>query len=140
MPYRTPGSTIDRGSLHDTEIGAGTRIDNLVMIAHNVRVGRACVLVAQVGVSGSTVLEDQVVLAGQAGVIGHLRVGRGARIGAQAGVMGDVPAGAEWVGSPAQPAKVFFRELATMRRIIREYTQSRRSGGSAKPGTATDQT
>ena len=133
-------STIDRGSLHDTEIGAGTRIDNLVMIAHNVRIGRACVLVAQTGVSGSTVLEDQVVLAGQAGVIGHLRIGRGARIGAQAGVMGDVPAAAEWVGSPAQPVKSFFRELATMRRMIREYTQSRRSGGSAKPGTATDQT
>lgn len=123
-------STIDRGSLHDTVIGAGTRIDNLVMIAHNVRIGRACVIVAQVGISGSTVLEDQVVLAGQSGVTGHLRVGRGARVGAQAGVMADVPAGAEMVGSPAQPARGFFKELATMRRMIREYTSKRARGGA----------
>jgi UDP-3-O-[3-hydroxymyristoyl] glucosamine N-acyltransferase len=123
-------STIDRGSMHDTVIGAGTRIDNLVMIAHNVRVGRACVIVAQAGISGSTVLDDQVVLAGQAGLIGHLRIGRGARIGAQAGVMADVPAGAEMVGSPAQPARGFFKELATMRRMIREYTSKRARGGA----------
>jgi UDP-3-O-[3-hydroxymyristoyl] glucosamine N-acyltransferase len=138
-------STIDRGSLHDTVIGAGTRIDNLVMIAHNVRIGRACVLVAQSGVSGSTVMEDQAVLAGQAGIIGHLRVGRGARIGAQAGVMADVPAGAEVVGSPAQPAKSFFRETATMRRMIRDFTEARRSAraaapGPEKPGTMTENT
>lgn len=132
-------STIDRGSMHDTVIGAGTRIDNLVMIAHNVRIGKACVLVAQSGVSGSTVMEDQAVLAGQAGIIGHLRVGRGARIGAQAGVISDVPAGAEMVGSPAQPVKAFFRELATMRRMIREYTSARRSA-PANPATTTDKT
>jgi len=138
-------TTIDRGSMHDTVIGAGTRIDNLVMIAHNVRIGRACVLVAQSGVSGSTVMEDQAVLAGQAGITGHLRVGRGARIGAQAGVMADVPAGAEVVGSPAQPVKAFFREVATMRRMIRDFTNARRpprtaSPGPEKPGTMTDNT
>lgn len=121
-------STIDRGSLHDTVIGAGSRIDNLVQIAHNVRLGRACVIVAQAGISGSTVLGDQVVLAGQAGLIGHLTIGRGARVGAQAGVMADLPAGAEVVGSPAQPVKTFFRELATMRRMIRDFTSARRSG------------
>lgn len=113
-------STIDRGALDDTVIGAGTRIDNLVMIAHNVRVGRACVLVAQCGISGSTVLEDHVVLAGQAGLIGHLRIGKGSRIGAKAGVMSDLPPNSEVVGAPARPAREFFRETATLRRLARE--------------------
>ncbi len=121
-------STIDRGSMHDTVIGAGTRIDNLVMIAHNVRMGRACVIVAQAGISGSTVLGDQVVLAGQAGLTGHLTIGSGVRIGAQAGVMADVPAGTEVVGSPAQPVKTFFREVATIRRMIRDFASARRTG------------
>jgi UDP-3-O-[3-hydroxymyristoyl] glucosamine N-acyltransferase len=112
-------TTVDRGTLEDTVIGAGTRIDNLVQIAHNVRIGRACVIVAQAGISGSTVLEDQVVLAGQAGVVGHLRIGAGSRIGAQAGVMADVPPHSEMVGAPAQPAKTFFREIATLRRWVR---------------------
>jgi UDP-3-O-[3-hydroxymyristoyl] glucosamine N-acyltransferase len=111
--------TIDRGSLDDTLIGAGTRIDNLVQIAHGVRIGKACVIVAQTGISGSTVLEDHVVLAGQAGVAGHLRIGAGARIGAQAGVMNNVPARADMLGSPAQPVKAFFKEVATIRRWIR---------------------
>jgi UDP-3-O-[3-hydroxymyristoyl] glucosamine N-acyltransferase len=113
-------STVDRGALEDTVIGAGTRIDNLVQIAHNVRIGRACVIVSQVGISGSTVLEDQVVLAGQAGVAGHLRIGTGARIGAKSGVMTDVPARTEMVGAPAQPAKAFFKEVATIRRWVRD--------------------
>jgi UDP-3-O-[3-hydroxymyristoyl] glucosamine N-acyltransferase len=113
-------TTVDRGALEDTVIGAGTRIDNLVQIAHNVRIGRACVIVAQVGISGSTVLEDQVVLAGQVGIAGHLRIGTGARIGAQSGVMADLPARSEVVGSPAQPSKAFFRQLATLRRWVRD--------------------
>lgn len=117
-------STIDRGAMEDTVIGAGTRIDNLVMIGHNVRVGRGCVLVAQCGISGSTVLEDHVVVAGQAGITGHLRIGSGSRIGAKAGVMGDVPPRSDVVGAPAQPAKVFFRELAVLRRIIRREMKS----------------
>jgi UDP-3-O-[3-hydroxymyristoyl] glucosamine N-acyltransferase len=112
-------TTVDRGALEDTVIGAGTRIDNLVQIAHNVRIGRACVIVAQVGISGSTVLEDQVVLAGQSGVAGHLRIGKGARIGAQAGVMAHVPPHSDMVGAPAQPAKAFFKETATIRRWVR---------------------
>ena len=70
-------TTIDRGALHDTVIGAGSRLDNLVQIGHKVRLGRGCVIVAQVGISGSTMLEDHVVVAGQAGVAGHLRIGRG---------------------------------------------------------------
>jgi len=113
-------TTIDRGSLHDTVIGAGSRLDNLVQIGHNVRIGRGCVIVSQAGISGSTVLEDHVMVAGQAGLTGHLRIGRRARIGAQAGVMSDVPVGADVVGSPAQPAREFFRHVATLRRLVRE--------------------
>nr|WP_294521606.1 UDP-3-O-(3-hydroxymyristoyl)glucosamine N-acyltransferase [uncultured Rhodopila sp.] len=112
-------TTIDRGTLDDTVIGAGTRIDNLVQIGHNVRIGRACVLCAQVGISGSAVLEDQVVAAGQAGFADHLRIGAGSRIGAQSGVMTDLPSRSEVVGSPAQPVKAFFREVAAIRRWVR---------------------
>jgi UDP-3-O-[3-hydroxymyristoyl] glucosamine N-acyltransferase len=112
-------TTIDRGSLQDTLIGAGSRLDNLVMIAHNVRLGRACVIVSQAGISGSTILEDHVMIGGQAGLTGHLHIGRGARIGAQGGVMADVPAGADVVGSPAQPVKEFFRQIALLRKSSR---------------------
>ena len=121
-------TTIDRGSAHDTVIGAGTRLDNLVQIGHNVRLGRACVVVAQAGISGSTVVEDQAMLGGQAGLIGHLHIGRGARIGGQAGVMADVPAGADVVGSPAQPVREFFRHVAMLRRLVRQAESDRRGG------------
>jgi UDP-3-O-[3-hydroxymyristoyl] glucosamine N-acyltransferase len=113
-------TTIDRGTLDDTVIGAGTRIDNLVQIGHNVHVGRACVLVSQVGISGSTVLEDQVVVAGQAGITGHLRIGTGSRIGAKSGVMADLPPRSEVIGAPAQPVKAFFKEVAAIRRWVRQ--------------------
>jgi UDP-3-O-[3-hydroxymyristoyl] glucosamine N-acyltransferase len=113
-------STIDRGSLRDTVIGAGSRLDNLVQIGHNVRIGRLCVVVGMVGISGSTVVEDHVMIGGQAGLTGHLRIGRGARIGAQAGVMSDVPAGAEIAGSPAQPVRALFRQVAALRRLANE--------------------
>lgn len=107
-------ATIDRGSIDDTVIGAGTKIDNLVHIAHNVRVGRLCVLVAQCGVSGSTRIEDGAVIAGQAGVGGHLTIGAGARIGAQGGVMCDVPPGESWSGYPARPHKESLRATAAL--------------------------
>jgi UDP-3-O-[3-hydroxymyristoyl] glucosamine N-acyltransferase len=123
-------STIDRGSAHDTVIGAGSRLDNLVQIGHNVRVGRCCAIVAQAGISGSTVLEDFVMVAGQAGLTGHLRIGRGARLGAQAGIMADVPAGAEVLGSPAVPVREFFRQVATLRRL------AGRGGRNPKKGAA----
>ena len=110
-------STIDRGSVQDTVIGAGSRLDNLVQIGHNVRLGRCCVIVAQVGISGSTVLEDFVVVAGQAGLAGHLRIGARARIAAQAGVMADLPAAAEVAGSPAMPARQFFRQVVSLRKL-----------------------
>lgn len=136
-------SCIDRGSAQDTVIGAGTRIDNLVQIGHNVHLGRCCVIVAQVGISGSTIFEDFVVAAGQAGFAGHVRVGQGARIGGQAGVMSDIPAGQEVVGSPAQPAKGFFRQMAALRRLAGLRGKSNIAGpdavssGSAK-GTVSD--
>ncbi|HEX3984340.1 MAG TPA: UDP-3-O-(3-hydroxymyristoyl)glucosamine N-acyltransferase [Acidisoma sp.] len=110
---------IDRGSAQDTVIGAGSRLDNAVQIAHNVHLGRCCVIVAQVGISGSTTLGDYVTLAGQAGVAGHLQIGDGARIGAQAGVMADVAPRASVVGSPAEPVKEFFRQVAFLRRMMR---------------------
>ncbi|MGH7057078.1 MAG: UDP-3-O-(3-hydroxymyristoyl)glucosamine N-acyltransferase [Acetobacteraceae bacterium] len=125
--------TIDRGSLQDTVIGAGTRLDNLVHIGHNVRIGRLCVIVAQVGISGSTVVEDFVMIGGQAGLAGHLHVGRKARIGAQAGVMADVAAGARIVGSPAERVRTIVRQLATLRRLSRK--ESRCESGATKHDT-----
>jgi UDP-3-O-[3-hydroxymyristoyl] glucosamine N-acyltransferase len=113
-------TTIDRGSSHDTVIGAGSRLDNLVQIGHNVALGRCCVIVSQVGISGSTVLEDFVRVGGQAGLAGHLRIGKSAEIGAQAGLMSDIAPGARVVGSPAQPIKDFFRQIATLRRMSRK--------------------
>jgi UDP-3-O-[3-hydroxymyristoyl] glucosamine N-acyltransferase len=113
-------STIDRGSTRDTVIGAGTRLDNLVQIGHNVQLGRCCVIVAQVGIAGSTVLEDFVQVGGQAAMAGHLRIGQGAQIGAQAGVIADVPAGSILLGSPAQPRTDFFRQVATLKRMARK--------------------
>ena len=112
-------TTVDRGSVPDTVIGAGTRIDNLVQIGHNVRTGRCCVVVAMAGISGSTVLGDFVTVAAQAGLAGHLHMGAKSRIGAQAGVMADVPAGADVVGSPAEPVRDFFRAVATLRKLAR---------------------
>jgi UDP-3-O-[3-hydroxymyristoyl] glucosamine N-acyltransferase len=112
-------TTIDRGSSRDTVIGAGSRLDNLVQIGHNVIVGRCCVIVAQVGISGSTVLEDFVRVGGQAAMAGHLRIGQGGEIGAQAGVISDMAPGAKVLGSPAQPIKDFFRQIATLKKMAR---------------------
>ena len=110
-------TTIDRGSTQDTVIGAGSRLDNLVQIGHNVVLGRCCVIVGQAGIAGSAVLEDFVQVGGQAAIGGHLRIGGGARIGAQAGVMWDIPAGVDVVGFPAQPKRDFFRQMAALRRM-----------------------
>jgi UDP-3-O-[3-hydroxymyristoyl] glucosamine N-acyltransferase len=111
-------STVDRGSTGDTVIGVGTRIDNLVQIGHNVRLGRCCIIVAQVGIAGSTVLEDFVQLGGQAALAGHLHVGEAARIGAQSGVMSDVAAGEVLLGTPAQPRRSFFKQTAMLKKLI----------------------
>lgn len=112
-------TTIDRGSGPDTVIGEGSWIDNLVQIGHNVKIGKYCIVIAQVGISGSTILEDNVIMAGQAGIAGHLRIGKGARIAAKSGVMRDVPAGEEQMGYPSIPAKQFFRQIAALSRLAR---------------------
>lgn len=113
-------STIDRGSMKDTIIGAGSRIDNLVQIGHNVKIGRCCIIVAQAGISGSTELGDFVTLAAQAGLIGHIHIGDKARIGAQSGVMSDIKAGADVIGSPSMPFREYFRNVATLRKFSRK--------------------
>jgi UDP-3-O-[3-hydroxymyristoyl] glucosamine N-acyltransferase len=107
-------TTIDRGSIDDTVIGAGTKIDNLVQVAHNVRIGRLCLIMAQVGIAGSVRIEDGCILAGQAGISGHLTIGKGARLAAQAGVFGSIPAGETWSGYPARPHKEALRAQAAM--------------------------
>lgn len=110
-------TTIDRGSIDDTVIGAGTKIDNLVMIAHNVRIGRMCLIVAQAGIAGSTRVGDGCVIGGQAGLGGHLVIGDGARIAGQAGVFGDVPPGETWSGYPARPHREALRAQGALFRL-----------------------
>lgn len=107
-------TTIDRGSIDDTVVGAGTKVDNLVQIAHNVRIGRVCLIMAQVGIAGSVRVEDGAMLLGQVGVSGHHTVGKGARLAAQAGVFGDIPAGETWSGYPARPHKEALRAQAAL--------------------------
>lgn len=108
---------IDRATVGETVIAQGTRIDNLVQIAHNVRIGRNAILCAQVGVAGSSKVGDHAVLAGQVGVSGHLSIGDGAQVGAQAGVIGDVPAGKQYSGYPARPHRQQMRHLAASHRL-----------------------
>jgi UDP-3-O-[3-hydroxymyristoyl] glucosamine N-acyltransferase len=112
-------ATIDRGALKDTVIGEGTKIDNLVQIAHNVVIGRHCVIAAQTGISGSTILEDFVAMGGQCGTVGHIRIGAGAQIGAQSGVASDIPRGERWGGYPAKPMSSWAREVALLKRLTR---------------------
>lgn len=112
-------STIDRGAGPDTIIGRGTMIDNLVQIGHNVSLGSGCVIVAQSGISGSTKFDHHAVLAAQAGVAGHLSIGAGARIAAQSGVMRDVAPMTEVFGTPAQPKRQYFRQVAMMARLAK---------------------
>lgn len=118
-------TTIDRGALGDTVIGEATKIDNLVQIAHNVRIGRACVIAGHCGLSGSVTLGDGVMLGGRAGLADHLTVGSGAQIAASSGVMNDVPAGARWGGTPAQPIKDAMREFAVLRAYVRSKTEKK---------------
>ncbi|WP_426957711.1 UDP-3-O-(3-hydroxymyristoyl)glucosamine N-acyltransferase [Muricoccus radiodurans] len=121
---------VDRGSIEDTVIGPGTRVDNLAMLGHNVRTGRGCVVVAQVGISGSVVLGDFVTLAGQAGVRDHVTIGSRARVGAQAGVIDDIPPGQDVFGTPAIPVREALRASAMLRRLARDRNSTRRPGGT----------
>ena len=109
-------SCVDRGAFGDTTIGENSKIDNLVHVAHNVRLGRNCVAAAYTGISGSTVVGDGVAFGGKAGVADHLEIGAGAQIGASASVFKDVPAGETWTGFPARPLKRWLRETAWLSR------------------------
>ena len=113
-------TTIDRGSGPDTVIGAGSMIDNLVQIGHNVVLGRCCILAGQVGISGSTRLDDFVMVGGQGGLAGHLHIGRGARIAAKSGIMRDVAAGETVCGSPAVPLTEFMRQTAVLQGLAKK--------------------
>lgn len=110
-------TTIDRGSIGDTVIGNGCKIDNLVQIGHNVRMGEHCIVVSQAGLAGSTRMGSFVTVGGQAGTRGHLTIGSGATVAAQAGVFGDVPAGATYSGYPARPHKESLRAQAGVFRL-----------------------
>ena len=105
------GVTVDRGALGSTVIGKGTKIDNLVQIAHNVEVGEGCLLVAQIGIAGSSKLGNYVILGGQVGIAGHLKIGNQVTIGAKSGVMHNIPDGGKWMGIPAQPDKQSKRQM-----------------------------
>lgn len=111
------GTTIDRAKVGETVIGSGTRIDNLVMIGHNCHIGRHNILVAQVGIAGSSSTGDYVVMAGQVGVADHVHIGDRATIGAKAGVHRDLPGGQKYLGMPAAPADEASRQMSAIRRL-----------------------
>ena len=117
-------SCVDRGSLKDTVIGEGSKIDNLVQIGHNVVMGRHCVIVGQCGISGSAELGDFVVMGGQSGAVGHIKIGAGAQIAGGAHPKDDVAPGARMAGTPAMPFGDFARQLAYLKRVTRRGGQS----------------
>ena len=112
-------STVDRGSVDDTVIGDGTKIDNLVQVGHNVRIGARCLIMAQTGIAGSTRIEDDCIISGQVGLAGHFTVGKAARIAAQAGVWGDVKPGASVSGYPAREHREQLRAAAAINRLVK---------------------
>jgi len=114
-------STIDRATFGSTIVGDGTKIDNLVQVGHNCRIGKHCILCAQVGLAGSTIVEDYVYLAGQVGIAGHVTIGKGAMIGAQSGVTCDIEPGAKFFGSPAREAGLTKRIIATEKYLPEMY-------------------
>ena len=116
-------TSVDRGALGDTLIGRGTKIDNLAQIAHNVRIGRHCVLAAQVGIAGSAEIGDNVMIGGQTAIADHIKIGSNARIAARSGIMRDVPEGETWGGAPAVPIREWHRQTATLARLIRRKSK-----------------
>jgi UDP-3-O-[3-hydroxymyristoyl] glucosamine N-acyltransferase len=114
------GTTIDRAALGETVIGEGTKIDNLVQIGHNVKVGKHCLLVSQVGIAGSTELGDYVAVAGQSGFSGHLKIGNRVQVAAKSAVLADVPDDTKVMGSPAVPFTEFARRQAALKKLARK--------------------
>jgi len=114
-------SSVDRAALGQTLVGAGTKIDNLVQIGHNVKLGRGVIICALSGIAGSTIIEDNVTLISQSGVADHLRIGKGSRVYAQSGVIGDLPPNSEVMGFPATDRKQALREIATTKKLVELY-------------------
>jgi UDP-3-O-[3-hydroxymyristoyl] glucosamine N-acyltransferase len=114
------GTTVDRGSLRDTVIGEGTKIDNQVQIGHNVTIGRHCLLAAQIGLAGSLTIGDNVALGAKVGINNHLRIGDGAVVTAMSAVKDDIPANGHWGGFFAKPARQWFREIVAVERLVRD--------------------
>lgn len=112
-------STVDRGTFEDTIIGEGSKIDNLVHIAHNVKIGRYCLIAAQCGIAGSASIGDMSQLGGSVGIADHVEIGECVQIAAGSGVMNNIPDGERWGGIPARPFKQWFREVAVLRNISR---------------------
>lgn len=123
------GSTIDRGSLRDTVIGEGTKIDNQVQIGHNVTIGRHCLLAAQIGLAGSLTIGDNVALGAKVGINNHLKIGDGAQVTAMSAVKDDIPPGGRWGGHFAKPTKQWFREIVAVERLVRDGTASVKGEG-----------
>lgn len=118
-------TTVDRGAISDTVIGEGTKIDNLVQIAHNCQIGRHCVIAGQVGLSGSVRIGDGAMLGGGAGIADHVAIGAGAAVAASSGVMHDIPPGERWGGTPARRLKQLFREQLALRKLAGSRTTER---------------
>ena len=118
-------SCVDRAKLAHTVVGANTKVDNLVQIAHNVKVGRSTILCSQVGIAGTTTVGNGVIAAGQVGIAGHLDIGDGAILGAQSGVMNNIPAGQSSLGSPARPMKETLRIMAVESKLPELYKELR---------------
>jgi UDP-3-O-[3-hydroxymyristoyl] glucosamine N-acyltransferase len=109
--------TVDRGALGPTIIGKGTKIDNLVQVAHNVTIGEHCILVSQAGIAGSTKLGSYVILGGQVGLAGHLKIGSRVSVAAQSGVMNNIPDGEKWIWTPAQPDRQAKRQMIALQQL-----------------------
>ena len=110
-------TTIDRGSLEDTVVGDYTALGSALHIAHNVHIGKGCIVVTQTGIAGSTIIGDHTMIGGQVGIAGHLKIGNRVQLAARSGLMHDIPDGEKWAGIPAMPANDFFKMLAKMKKL-----------------------